>query len=53
MIKTFRGLLSDGQQERIRFETRDGKTAYRIKKFTGMPNTPGTTAIQESVVKIF
>ena len=37
MIKTFRGLLNKGASERIRLETRDGKTGFRIKFLSGMP----------------
>jgi hypothetical protein len=43
MIKTFRGLLADGAQERIRLERRDGKTGYRIKKFQIMPKNFNVT----------
>jgi hypothetical protein len=50
-IKTFRGLLGDGQQERIRLQTLDGKKGYRIKKFELMLWKPGIV-IQESVVEI-
>ena len=52
MIKTFRGLLGDGAQERIRLETIDGKTGYRVKKFELIGRTPGSMTI-ESVVKIY
>lgn len=52
MIKTFRGLLTDGQQERIRLQTLDGKQGYRIIKFALLPNNPGTET-PESVVKIY
>jgi hypothetical protein len=52
MIKTFRGLLADGQQERIRLEHRDGKTGYRIKKLDIMGSEPGVKDY-ESVVKVF
>ncbi|AXH79083.1 MAG: hypothetical protein [Circular genetic element sp.] len=51
-IKTFRGLLADGAQERIRLETLDGKQGYRIKKLVTIPYSPGTTGI-ESVIKIY
>tara|TARA_R110000823_G_C15595177_1_gene464714 strand:+ start:141 stop:578 length:438 start_codon:yes stop_codon:yes gene_type:complete len=51
-IKTFRGLLADGAQERIRLETLDGKQGYRIKKLVTIPNSPGTTGI-ESIIKIY
>jgi hypothetical protein len=52
MIKTFRGLLTDGQQERIRLETIDGKTGYRIIKLQIMGSEPGAQNY-ESVVKVF
>ena len=51
MIKTFRGLLVDGQQERIRLETIDGKTGYRIKKFDLLPIDPDEDV--ESAVKVY
>jgi|TARA_R110002110_G_scaffold343827_1_gene553875 hypothetical protein len=51
-IKTFRGLLNDGAQERIRLETIDGKRGYRVKKFEVITTSPGTTA-DESVLKIY
>jgi len=38
MIKTFRGLLPDGGQDRIRLQTIKGKVGYRIVKFQIMPN---------------
>jgi hypothetical protein len=42
-IKTFRGLLQDGQQERIALQHIDGTTGYRIKKFQIMPRNFNTT----------
>jgi len=51
-IKTFRGLLNDEAQERIRLETLDGKKGYRIKKFQIIPNKPGAEST-EAVIKIF
>jgi hypothetical protein len=33
VVKTFRGLLADGGQERIRLSTKNGKVGYRIAKF--------------------
>jgi len=36
MIKTFRGLIADGGQATINLHTNDGKTGYRIKKFSVM-----------------
>jgi hypothetical protein len=52
MIKTFRGLLPDGEQQRIRLSTKKGKIGYRIVKFQIIGNDPGNKD-QESVVKIF
>jgi len=52
MIKTFRGLLADGGQDRIRLGTIKGKVGYRIVKFQGISITPGT-ADSESTVQIF
>lgn len=51
-IKTFRGLLTDGQQERIALQHIDGKTGYRIKKLEMFAEKPAT-ASQESVIKVF
>jgi len=52
MIKTFRGLLADGGQDRIRLQTIKGKVGYRIVKFQLMTEKPGTTDY-EQIVKIF
>ena len=52
MIKTFRGLIADGDQDTIVLHTNDGSTGYRVVKFQIMPNTPGTIPF-ESVVKIY
>jgi len=52
MIKTFRGLLDDGGQDKIRLSTKKGKIGYRIVKFQVIANTPGIST-HESVVKIF
>jgi len=51
MIKSFRGLIGDGVEQRLNLHTNDGKTGYRIVKFEIMPNNPGTTV--DSVVQIF
>jgi hypothetical protein len=51
VVKTFRGLLADGGQDRIRLQTNKGKTGYKIIKFQIMANLPGT-ASQESLVQI-
>jgi len=52
MIKTFRGLLADGGQDRIRLQTIKGKVGYRIVKFQIISETPSAAA-PESIVKIF
>jgi hypothetical protein len=52
MIKTFRGLLDDGEQDKIRLSTKKGKIGYRIVKFEMLPYSPGIQA-QESVMKVF
>lgn len=52
MIKTFRGILLDQEQNRIRLSTKKGKIGYKIVKFQIMPNTPGASSY-ENVVKIF
>jgi len=52
VVKTFRGLLADGGQDRIRLQTIKGKVGYKITKFELFPTAPGSTAI-ESLCKIF
>ena len=52
MIKTFRGLLADGGQDRIRLQTIKGKVGYRIVKFQVIPYNP-EGAGGEFTVKIF
>ena len=52
MIKTFRGLLADGGQDRIRLGTNKGKVGYKIIKFQTFPTEPGEQNI-ESTAKIY
>ena len=52
MIKTYRGILADDGQDRIRLSTIKGKVGYKIVKFQAIANLPGTTA-QESIIKIY
>ena len=52
MIKTFRGKLADGGQERFRLNTIKGKVGYKIVKFQTIGPAPGATGL-ESVVKIY
>lgn len=51
-LKTFRGLLADGGQERLNLHHNDGKIGYRVVKFELMVGAPGSTT-QQSVVKIY
>jgi hypothetical protein len=48
-IKTFRGLIADGEQDTIVLHTSDGATGYRIVKFEIFPNLPGTQDIESTV----
>jgi len=52
MIKTFRGLIADGDQDTIVLHTNDGSTGYRITKLQGITNDPGI-ANREHVLKIY
>ena len=52
MIKTFRGILEDGEQQRIRLSTKKGKIGYQIVNFQIFPSQPGTNDT-EAVVQIF
>jgi len=52
MIKTYRGLLADGGQDRIRLSTIKGKVGYKIIKFQLMGNEPGEKHT-EYTVKIY
>lgn len=44
MIKTYRGLLADGGQDRIRLRTKTGKTGYRIVKFEIVTSAPSSSS---------
>jgi len=52
MIKTFRGLIADGDQDTVVLHTNDGSTGYRIVKLQIFAKHPGTTNY-ENVVKIY
>jgi len=52
MIKSFKGQLADGAQDRIRLSTMKGNVGYQVKKFELMVTSPGTADV-ESCVKIF
>ena len=51
-IKTFRGLMADGAQERIVLHTNNGLTGYRIVKLEIMHAEPGQQDA-EHTVKVF
>jgi len=51
MIKTFRGLLIDGGEQRITLHTNDGKTGYKIVKFQVLGIDANTA--YENVVQIW
>jgi len=51
VVKTYRGLLADGGQDRIRLSTIKGKVGYRIVKFAVMG--PDGSENIESVLKIY
>jgi len=52
VVKTFRGILADLGQDRIRLSTIKGKVGYRIFKFEIFPNLPGTQSF-ENLVQIW
>ena len=52
MIKTFRGLLANGDQDTIRLSTNNGLTGYKIKSLRLFPEKFGEDAY-ESVVLVF
>ena len=53
MIKSYRGLLANEGQNRIRLRTKDGKTGYRIAKFQVIPENPYAAADKELVFKVY
>jgi len=53
MIKTFRGILADGGQDKINLKTLKGDIGYKITKFDLFPNRPGGTSHVESVMAIW
>ena len=52
VVKTFRGLLADDGQDRIRLQTIKGKVGYKIVKFQVVNQAPGTQDI-ETTTQIF
>ena len=52
VVKTFRGQLADGGQDRIRLQTIKGKVGYKIAKFQIIGAEPGEVNM-EHTVKIY
>jgi hypothetical protein len=52
MIKSFRGILADGDQQKIRLSTIRGEIGYYIRKFEAMGREPGAKTLEGSC-KIF
>jgi len=52
VVKTYRGNLVNGGEERLRLSTIKGKVGYQISKFQIVGAAPGATT-QEAVVQIF
>jgi len=52
MIKTYRGNIANGTEERIRLGTIRGKVGYRIVKLQTVGIAPGATT-QEAIIQIF
>jgi len=49
----YKGILADGDQDKISLRTMDGKTGYRIVKFEIMSEEPYGGANAEHIVKIY
>jgi hypothetical protein len=52
VVKTYRGVLADGGQDRIPLSTKDGSKGYRITKFQIISTTPGVTSV-EQITKVY
>jgi hypothetical protein len=52
MIKSFRGKLADGEEEKIRLGTNNGLIGYKISKFQIMTEEPYGGATAEHIVKL-
>jgi hypothetical protein len=52
-LKSFRGLLADGGQDRIFLHTTDGKIGYKITKFEIMSQEPYGGGSGEHLVKVW
>ena len=52
-VHSFRGLLGDGGQDKIKLERQNVNVAYRVIKLGLFPYRPGATSHVESVVQVF
>jgi len=52
VVKSFRGLLADGAEEKLNLHTPNGKHGYRITKLELITETPGQVDHAEHIVKI-
>jgi archaellum component FlaF (FlaF/FlaG flagellin family) len=50
---SYKGIIPEGLQERIRLATKDGKRGYKIVKFAIFPQNPGDSADKELIVQVF
>jgi len=50
MIKTYRGILADGGQDKIRLRTNRGDIGYRIVNFRIFPSEPGQQTVENTMV---
>jgi len=53
VVKTYRGLLKDGAQEKIPLSTKDGSVGYRIVKLQAMSENPYAGDAAEHIVKLW
>ena len=55
MIKSYRGLIADGGQDRIPLHTNDGTMGYRIVKLQIMGEKPGdsSSGSYEHIIKVY
>jgi hypothetical protein len=53
MNKTFKGILTNGDQLRIRLTTNQGLVGYKIVKMQAIPSIPGSTVDTEIVLQAF
>ena len=49
-IKTFRGMILDGNQDTIVLHTNDGSIGYRIVKLQIFPQRPGTADVESTIM---